>query len=631
VNSYLYLDFETRSKDDIRKCGAHRYAEGPTTEILCVAYAINAGPLQLSIPGNEGEVPFERHVHNSKYKLVAHNAEFERCILRSKLGIETDVNRWVDTMALAAARGLPQELGQLGQFLGLDTQAKAVGKLAIDALCKPRRDGSFFKYADRPATFDQLYARCAQDVELLRGVHAALSGLSPREQEIYAMTMRMNGRGFRVDLPGVRMASALVEDYEEPLTKRFMELTGCLPKSYVKVAKVLGIPSVDRATVRKQLKRTDLSPRDREALALLDTLKVSSTAKLEAMQDRVCADGRIHGGFRYCGASRTGRWTGSGVQPQNLPRSFNEEDMATAFRALDRGALEMLFDGTPQPAPEPPLTVLSALSKMVRGMIVGPLTVGDLAQIEARILCWLAGQNDLLDVFRNKGDPYCLMASKIYGREITKKDKIERTVGKEAVLGAGYGLGANKLLKQLTEKYGLDVPESLAKKVITVYRQSNRYVVNFWLRLEKSFAYAIRSRAEVAVTEKLKVGHTLLYRNPCLWVELPSKRKLYYLQPRLTDGRISYQGQEQGRWGWISTYGGKIAENIVQAVARDVLAHAMLITDRAGLPIVMTVHDEIVVEGNCKDQLHSAMTAVPTWAQGLPIEAEVFEAYRYRK
>lgn len=652
----LFLDFETRSEADLPSVGSYRYAEDPSTEILCAAFASTdgdgEGPTQLWRPG-------ERTVEDLKlaaclgYKFVAHNAEFEKEILRHVVKFLVPKEQFVDTAAMAARMSLPRELEDLAKFFGLDTAAKEEGKKAILSLCKPRKptkkDPSRWVTREaRPDLFEKLEARCVQDVELTREIYKRLLPLEENEHKIWQVTLEMNERGLLIDKESIAPAHVLLEADEAPQIEEFTGITGCKLKSYVKVARFCGLPAVDKSTVRKALRDPATRPEVRRALEIYQGLNMSSVTKLDAMLDRMNRDHRVRGSFLYCGADRTARWSATGIQPQNFKRGFVGPEIFVAFNALHRGWLEELFVGCTRPSPEPPLTMTSTIANSMRGFIVAPpgktLIVGDLSQIEARGLNWLAEQKDTVEIFATGGDPYCVMASRIYGREITKKMKDERFMGKQAVLGAGYGLGFKGFRFMLDETYDVQISEDFAKQVVNAYRAASPQVTKFWARLQAGFVHVVAEKKErVRVTRNISMGTQEINGTPYAWIELPSSRRLFYAEPRIVATKrgpsVEYYGRDKFSKGWchIRTYGGKIAENVTQAFSRDVLASGMLRIQAAGFDLIGTVHDESIAEvdeeiAEEKAKIfHDLMVQGEPWAPGLPLDAEVFVSRRYRK
>lgn len=657
----LFLDFETRSEADLPSVGAYRYAQDPTTEILCAAWERENGLAGFAdcMTSALMENVIEDRI------IVAHNVEFEKSILREVLGIDLPVDRFIDTAAMSARMSLPRKLEEVALFFGLDTAAKDEGKKAIQALSKPRRPtkGDPSKWITpqaRPDLFEKLYARCRQDVSLTREIYRLLLPLSEKERKIWQVTIEMNEHGLLIDRESIAPAHALLEADSAPLLQEFDKLTGGIKlKSYVKLAARCGLPDVGKATVRKALRDVATKADVHRILEIYQGLGKSSIAKLDAMLDRMCSDNRVRGSFVYCGAERTARWSANGIQPQNFPRGFTGLEIFLVFRAIERGMdwMEVLFVGCARPAPEPALTVTSTIANGLRGFIVAPpgntLIVGDLSQIEARTLNWLAGETYKVEMFANGEDLYSYMASAIYGKEINKKDHpAERFMGKQAELGAGYGLGARGFQFMLDDNYDVQISEDFAQTVINTYRAKSPRVTKFWDRVQACFVHVIGNRSKKVALwpEAVREGRPQIFmgtfeRENILYayIELPSGRRLYYAAPSLVSSpkgpQARYFGRDRYSKGWtdVRTYGGKLAENITQALSRDVMAEAMLRLQEAGFALNGTVHDEIISEEEeagseeKAKQFHDLMVQVPEWAPGLPLEAEVFVSRRYRK
>jgi DNA polymerase len=642
----LYLDFETRSTLDIRKVGLYRYIWHPSTELLCVSWAED-GDTALVVAADE-VVGMQRFRNALLYavghtRFVAHNFEFELECLKRFFLVTVDVNQWSCTAARAARMSLPRSLEELAIVLGLANEKDSDGHKVMLKLSKPRRPSKedaapFWTPETKAEDFLKLYAYCRQDVETMREADGALPELSGPERDVWEATTRANQRGVAVDVASVELASVAAAEAQERLASEFLQRTGVKVGSSAKVAAVLGLPDVRKHTLRDALKpRNDYTVRlwcgSARAFNELVQLRLdhakSSVKKLAAFANQTSEDGRLRGGLVYCGADRTGRWSGRGVQPQNFPKGLGK-GTERVFQALRLGLLAQVYDKP-----------LDALSGALRGFFVGPFNVGDYAQIEARVLAWLAGEESLLKLFRENGDPYCAMASDIYHRPVTKKDEKERFMGKQAVLGCGYGIGAEKFRKTLDEQHNVQVSIELAESVVRAYRTKYRAVVNFWYKLERAFKAMLESKTTVRfrMTENspfISMGHRTVNGRPFAYVQLPSGRSLWYAYPELVDDEVRYLGRNQykgGAWENIHTYGGKLAENIVQATSRDLLASAFVEADKSGLRPVLTVHDEIVCEGPGEEMpaFHDLMNRRPDWAQDLPLAAETFSCQRYRK
>lgn len=622
----FYIDIETRSELDVTKVGAFAYAEHPSTELLCMAYAAAEGPVMLWTPGEAWPVPA-----GACPVIVAHNIDFEREVIGAKVGPVYDSFEWLDTAALAARMSLPRNLEELGAFFGHEKDME--GQRIMKKLCAPRRASKdnldkWWTPASKPEDFQKLYDYCRQDVVVMRAIHRKLLPLD--EPEVFHLTERMNARGVKLDLASIPAARRDIDAASTALLGRFRELLNITSRSPVKVAARLRLPDLRKPTVRKALREPNRPVEELEALRIHQTLARSSTAKLEAMLRRVSRDGRLRGAMVYAGAERTARWSSMGVQLQNFPRGLGTAT-EEAFQALKAGVLPVVYADP-----------VGTVAEMLRGFLVGPFLVGDFAQIEARMLAWLAGEEPLLQLFREKADPYCAMASRIYSKPVTKKDKDERFMGKQVVLGAGYGLGHRGFRRLLDETYDVDVSEEFAQRVVKVYRAANPAIVKFWGLLERGWAFATQKDTP---GKKYKVGPVYMgtvhhQGEKYTFIELPSGRRMYYARPEVKSDELRYFGRDLkrgGMWGTVKTYGGKLAENVTQAASRDVLAEAMLRLDDLGFNLVATVHDEVVCETHPLyadaelKQFEEELVKVPRWAKGLPIEAEVFQAQRYRK
>jgi DNA polymerase len=581
------------------------------------------------------------HAADPRVLIVAHNAEFERLILRHVFKLDLPASKFRCTAAQAARAGLPRSLDLAGQVLGLAHQKdKATGKRVLAKLCKPRRmkgftggEAGFWEEGDKPEDFEALYEYNAGDVLTMVDLHAAIPELSPQEQAIWELTVEMNDRGLAVDTASIPLAIAAADRDTARLAARWYELTGTHHGAKGGAAAV-GLDSLAKAAVRKALRDPSVSLRVREALLVRQRIAKTSVRKLNTLRNRVDADGRYRGALIYAGAERTARWSGGGVQLHNMPRGLGEET-DTAFGLLALDALELGWD-------EP----LRTISEMIRGFFVGPYHIGDYGQIEARVLAWLARQDDLLAAFAAGEDIYCQMASAIYQAPVTKADYDEklhiakRQLGKIAVLGCGYGLGPAKFQQQMEDNFEVLLREEDAQRVVSAYRGRYPRIPRLWYKLEEAFRLAIALDATGFTHPDLPglvVGVQYFGARRFAFIRLPSGRPMYYYDPRITNGRVSYIGRNQykgGKWERVDTYGGKLVENVVQAVSRDALAEAMLRLRDAGYRQALTVHDEVVAEATSGwglSRFEELMVQRPAWAPDLPLVVEAFTTRRYRK
>lgn len=633
----ISIDFETYSECDIKTAGGYNYAAHPTTEVICMAWAIDDEEPQLWTPGQVCPPRLWDAIIDGA-EIWAWNAAFERAVYWHKLAPKgfppIRVEQWNDTAALAATLALPRALGKCAEVLELSDQKDTRGRYLIQRLCKPYRGE---RRTDQHL-MDELYAYCKQDVVTERAVKTYIQKFKPmgeHERAVWLLDQAINWRGVGIDVPNVENALDLIIATAERLNASVVDLTDGALSGVGSRAQVMSwcrdqgyrLGGYDKNAVLSALADPALPANVRDVLKVRQTLGKASTSKYLAMQNLAGHDDRARGVFSYHGA-QTGRWAGRGFQPQNLPRpAFDDADTCVLlFEHRDPELLEMLY-GDP----------MAALSSTLRSMIVpaqdNRLMVVDFNAIEARVLAWLAGEQEPLDVFATGQCIYCHAATSIYGRTITKADKEERQIGKVAVLALGYqgGVGA---FQTMAAAYRVEIEDELADQIKVKWRKANKNIVRFWYDLEAAANNAVKHRGHVFDAGPI----TFKCHGDFLFAKLPSGRRLAYYQPRLGNNGLEFWGTDSktgGRWAKLDTYGGKLAENITQAVARDLLADAMLRVEAAGYPVVMHVHDEIVSEVP-KDfgslaEFEQLICQMPDWATGLPMAVEGFECERYRK
>ena len=632
---YFYLDFETRSLLDIRRVGTYRYAEDPSTEPLCASWALDDGPIGLWRAGEP--VSWLALADRDDVLIVAHNAEFEREILAQKFDRRYPPSKFRCTAAQCAAMSLPRKLETAGEILGLEHLKKAAaGHRLINKLSKPRKatkdnPDAFWTRETAPDDFAEFDDYNIGDTEAERELHQLLPPLMEREQKLWELTVEMNEAGIRLDTDAVGWMEHAAFEESKRLTAEWIRLTGVKPNGK-DAAKAVGLKSLAKLAVRQALRRRDLPPQVREALKVRQMLARTSLRKLPTMRAQLCDDGKLRGAMVFGGAERTNRWAGGGVQLHNLPRGLVDKQ-AEAFDALQRGVLHLIYED-----------VLRTLSDMLKGLLTGPWLIGDYGQIEARDLAWLAGDKKLLQDFASGTDIYCDMASVIYGTKITKTDydpvlKVaKRQLGKMAILGCGYGMGAKKFQAQAEKDYDVLLDDATAQKAVGSYRKRFGSVVALWNTLERGMVQAITAKANRIQVGPVRMGVRDIRGRHFAYIELPSGRPVYYLNPRTDEvGRISYEGRNilTHQWERIESYGGRITENVDQADSRDLLAHSMLGLKAAGFRMAWTVHDENVAhDDGQKDALaefERIMKQAPEWHEGIPLAVEAFQSWRYRK
>lgn len=631
----ISIDFETYSEADIRKLGAWGYSKHPTTEVICLSYAIDDDEPKLWLPGDE--VPFGIH-EAQNFEFHAWNSFFEYCIWHHVLGWpEIPLKNWYDTAALAAALAMPRALGDCGAALGIDQdkQKDKRGKYLIQRLCKPNRG----KRIQDAELLNELYDYCKQDVVAEREISKRLRPLNTLERKVWELDQTINTRGVFVDTQAVDDALAMIDQVTEHLNNEVSRITNGALINVSQRQKVMDyieslgfkLEKFDKAYLETVLKDETLPPIARRLIEIRQQLGKTSTAKYASLKELVTEDQRAHGLLMYHGAA-TGRWSGKHFQPQNLPRStFDDTDKCIElFQFKDAELLTAIYDDP-----------MEALSSCLRGMICAPegkrLIVSDYSAIEARVLAWLAGQDDVLNVFRSHGLIYEHTASQIYCVELQNVDKEQRFIGKVATLALGYQGGA-KAFQGMAEMYGVDIDTDLAETVKADWRNANKKIVRFWWDCEAAAVKAVKSPGKTFRVRAIAfrvVGSFLFCR-------LPSGRALAYYQPRIAIGKfdneqVTFMGTNSvtRKWQRQETYGGKLVENITQAVARDLMAEAMLRIEEAGYEVVLSVHDELIAEARndfgSVDEFEKLMCELPTWAEGLPVNSEGFECRRYRK
>ncbi|MGV9196388.1 DNA polymerase [Arcanobacterium canis] len=642
----LSIDIETYCPEPLSSAGVYRYAEHPDFQLLLFAYSIDHGPVQVVDVANGERLPAEvlEALFDTSVVKSAFNAAFERICISAYLCREhpellgagfLDPRGWRCSMVWAATLGLPQSLEHVAQVLGLTAQKMAEGKKLISKFSVPNRKSQQTTAADDPAAWLLFKQYCATDVEVELELQRALSSrpVPVNEWETYWLDQVINDRGILIDREFANNAVAIDKAYRERRLGRARELTGLEnPNSPIQLKEWLAehgceLESLTKDAVAKA--QATASGVVAEVLGLRGELSRSSVKKYQAMQNVAGGDDRARGLIQFYGAGRTGRFAGRLIQVQNLPRNYLP-DLAQARELVATGvgdALELLYPSVPD-----------TLSQLVRTAFVPKsgcrFVVADFSAIEARVIAWLAGEDWRLDLFEQGGDIYCQSASEMFGVPVGKHGPNAelRQKGKIAELACGYGgsVGALKAMGALD----MGLKESELKPLVDAWRAANPAIVKLWWELEAKTIEAIQTR-----TPQHHAGLIISATRELLTIQLPSGRKLAYQQPKLEVNQfgrdaITYMGLSPSRkWGKLETYGGKLTENVVQAIARDLLTHALHTVSDAGHGIVMHVHDEIVVEtaNATVTEVCELMSQPPVWAEGLPLDADGYECNFYQK
>lgn len=675
----LHIDFETFSCADLVKVGAWRYSIDPTTVVLMMAWAFDDDEPVVWVPGELfPEWVYRLGDTNPGFIIHAYNDFFEYCIVKNTLRWTCPPSKfWYDIAADAAAHSLPRSLGECCEVLNLPAESlkDPRGKALIDFFSKPANvkesdpnKMNLFGDEDRlprrlptdyPIEFNEFKEYCKQDVVAQRAVKRMLPTLSARERKLWRLDRDINARGIPVDIDNVKNAIAIAEQAKEKIVREVHAVTrGSLvnvgsAKQLMAYVETSGWLTLDN-TQKEYLKAIVEAIPEGKANSIKRVIELrlsyskASTAKYEKLLDIVDPKTRrAYGLLRFHGAS-TGRWSGNLFQPQNLPRpSFDDTDKcAELFHHRDADLIEFFYGD-----------VMEALSSTIRAMIAAPegkrLVVSDLSQIESRALAWLAGDDNKLDAYRRGLDIYLVNAAAAYGKTYETIDRSKRKDGKVIELACGYQGGVGAFMR-FAKTVGLVIEEELAEELVKKWRLNNPKVVSYWSNVEQAAAEAVANPGKVVNIRNVKFkveGPAEVYEHKgkkyhCvgrfLYCKLPSGRKIAYHRPHLIDGKfgkvqVGFFGvdSETKKYVHQTTYGGKLVENITQAVSRDFIAEALPKLARRGYKTILHVHDEIINEmpegEGSLDELNQIMTDVPTWAEGLPIAAAGYESKRYKK
>ena len=650
----LSLDLETYSSVDLGKSSVYRYAESPDFDILLLGYCADGGEVQVVDLAQGEQVPPEviDALTDECVCKWAFNAQFERVCLSQWLRRNGYPLRnepyaapddpcmaylnpagWHCTMVWSAYLGLPLSLKDVGAALGLDKQKLTEGKELIRYFCVPGKDATRRMPASAPEKWATFRAYNLRDVETEMSIQDRLRKY-PVPDEVWAqyhLDQQINDRGIGVDRTLVRGAIGIDKRSREELTARLQELTMLdNPNSVQQMKDWLAANGLQTDTLGKkqvaELLKTAPEPL-KSVLVLRQQLAKSSVKKYQAMENAVCADGRVRGCFQFYGA-RTGRWAGRNIQLQNLPqnRMPDLEQARSLVRAGDYDSVRLLYDSTPD-----------VLSQLIRTAFVPSpgrtFFVADFSAIEARVIAWLAGEQWRQQVFAEGKDIYCASASQMFGVPVEKHgvNGHLRQKGKIAELALGYGGSVGALKAMGAIETGLQEDE--LKPLVDAWRTANPQIVKLWWEVDRAVTRAVSDRT---ATETHGIRFTC--QSGMLFIALPSGRQLAYVKPRIGENQfggsaITYMGTNAAKqWARLESYGPKFVENIVQAISRDILCHAMqALRDCA---IVAHVHDEVIIEADPSMSLEAVcerMGRTPPWAQGLLLRADGYATPFYKK
>jgi len=659
----LSIDLETYSSVDIRKGGLFKYVQAPDFQVLLFAYSLDGAPVQV-VDIAQGERPpadIMQALLDPDVTKHAYNAPFEWYCLSKVLNIAPKwwLPQWRCTMAHGLYCGYPAGLTAVAAALGLpeDKRKLGTGAALIRTFCVPcaptKANGNRTRTLPQhePEKWQLFKEYCKQDVVTEMEIKRRLSGFPMPENEqrlLWELDQRINLHGVAVDQQLIDGALYCSETVTNELTAEAMQLSGLdNPKSVKQLTEWLNaeteeeVPNLQKATVADLIQSTD-SDKVRRMLEIRQELAKTSVKKYAAMREVVCSDGRVRGLLQFYGANRTGRWAGRLVQVQNLPRNYLETlgHARECVRNKQIDSIRLIYGNVPD-----------TLSQLIRTAFV-PATghrfiVADFSAIEARVIAWLADEQWRLEVFSTHGKIYEASAAQMFGvpLELIKKGNPEyelRQKGKVAELALGYQGGPGALIAMGALDKGLTEDE--LPEIVKRWRSANKRIVDLWYALENAALEVMRTDQPVGVRGLMFAREGDIQNGlSFLTITLPSGRKLYYPQPFLEKNQfdseaLHYWGvsQDAKKWGVTSTYGGKLVENVVQAIARDCLAESLVRLYTKGYNVAFHIHDEVVIEvpGDGEEDLARVVEIMGqpiAWAPGLLLKADGFACDYYRK
>jgi len=618
----FWVDFETASECDLPEAGVYNYARHPSTRVLCMSYAFNDGPVMTWRPGEP--------MPDVRGQIRAHNAAFERLIFWHVLKMDIPLEQFYCTAAQARANCAPGSLEDVGRFAGLSMRKDHRGAYLVRKCCMPPYNTELLP---------ELIEYCEQDVRTMRAASQAMRELAPEELEDYHVGERINDRGVLVDIALCSAAVKYAADELREIQDTVVEITGGeitsvrSPRMRLWVQERLGPEALklmqreDKMSIDKNVRANllamdnpeEVPPDVREVIQCADDLWASSVAKFDRLRSLACADGRVRGAFVFAGGSATGRASSYGAQVHNFTRKC-ADDPASVRHAMVRGHAIV---------PKYGRRVTDVLRGMLRPALIpakgSSFVVADWSAIEGRVNPWLSDRgHKKLQHFRDGLDVYKVNAAKTFNVAYDAVDKGQRQIGKVQELACGFG-GSIGAFAAMGRIYGINLPETQARKMVNAWRLANDWAPPFWRDLEVAYIRALRNKGKEFTAGKI----TYLADGKHLWYCLPSGRVLCYPFARFEDdGGITYAkaswkpAADAKEWPRARLWPGLACENVTQATAHDLLREALRRLDG----VVLHVHDEIVIETDepevAKARLEEVMTTPPSWAEGLPLDVE---------
>ncbi|WP_455537812.1 DNA polymerase [Terrisporobacter sp.] len=631
----ISIDIETYSSINLGKSGVYKYAESDDFQILLLSYSIDYKEVHVVDLDSGEKIPKEvlNALENEEIKKWAFNANFERVCLSKYLKKYLNPKNWRCTMILGATLGLPMSLEHVGQILNLPQQKLKEGKSLIKYFSCPNKYNQRNLPTYNKSKWQNFKNYNKVDVVVEMDIQKVLSKypLDESEWENYEIDQLINDKGIMIDKDFVKAAITCDEKYKKNIFKRVKNLTKIEnPNSVYQMKNWLENQGVFLSSLNKDsLKEIPENTKDKvkEVLTLRQELSKSSVKKYQVMENVMGKDQRARGLIQFYGANKTGRFAGRLIQVQNLPKNYLS-DLPLARDLVKSGygdSLKFLYD-----------SVENVLSQLIRTAFVPregcKFIVADFSAIEARVLSWLAGEKWRMEVFERGGDIYCESASKMFKVKVEKKGENShlRQKGKIAELALGYG-GSVGALKAMGAT-NMGISEEELKSLVSYWRNANPHITKLWYEVHRAIKTVIFNKTSLTLNNL-----RIFYENNMLFIVLPSKRKICYKNPQIIDGNtIVYEGiTASKKWGKIESYGAKFVENIVQGISRDLLCETMKNLTKANLPIVLHVHDEVVVEvekdRTSLEEVCNLMSKVPPWAKNLVLNAEGYECEFYMK
>lgn len=655
MKTRLFIDIETYSSVSISDSGAYKYIESPDFEILIIGYAINDGPVNIIDLACGEKLPeeFEDLLLDENCLKIAHNAVFERLSFK-RIGYNIPAEQWYCTSVKSAYCGLPLSLDNVSKVLDLTDKKLDTGKALIKYFscpCKPTRINGMRTRnypVHAPEKWEMYKEYNKYDVLAEREIYNKLSKyeIPDIERQIYVLDQNINDRGILVDIELAKSAIFVDNEYTNILVEKAKQLTGLEnPNSVAQIRKWIEdktghtVLSLSKEALPTLLNELSQYPDVIELLNLRKKLSKTSIKKYYAMLNCAMSDNRVRGTFQFYGANRTGRWAGRLLQLQNLSKNHinNIQIPRGLIRNRDWESVELMYED-----------VADILSQLVRTALIAPegkmLSVADFSAIEARVISWLANEQWRMDVFKGDGKIYEATGAKMFNVPVSAitKGSVLRDKSKISELALGYEGSLGALKRMGGERMGLSDTEMIS--LVRKWRLANPAIVDLWNELDEASKETVRYQRPVKCTCRNIIFDC---NGEFMTIQLPSGRKLFYHRPSFKDKKIGrsnvkslyYHGvvQETKQWGEIDTYGGKLTENIVQAIARDLLANSMLQLEKAGYLPICHIHDECLVEvplENAKmyyENMVKIMSKPPEWALDLPLRADGYITPFYLK